>query len=76
MNKKTTNRYTYTMINFSTGKVVKKIQKTEPKLKGYTCTSQERELPSHNARGERLFFDANNRPYYALEDEYGFHRQP
>jgi len=66
---------TYKMHNFATGKTVTKTQKTEPKLKGYVCVASERELPETNSRGERLFRDANNRPYYAAVNADGSHYQ-
>jgi hypothetical protein len=66
----------YTMTNFGTKQTVRKIQKTEPKMKGFTCVARERVLPERNAKGERLFYDANNRPYYASETEDGSHYQP
>jgi len=67
---------TYTMRNFTTGKTVKKTQKTEPKLAGYVCTAREKVMPETNSGGERLFFDANNRPYYAAVNADGSHYQP
>jgi hypothetical protein len=66
----------YTMTNCTTGETVRKIQKTEPKLKGFVCVAQERVMPERNSKGERLFFDANNRPYYAAENADGSHYQP
>jgi len=53
-------KYEYTMTNFATRQTVKKIQKTEPKLKGFTCVGRSRVLPEVNSRGEKLFRDANN----------------
>ncbi|GDX11845.1 hypothetical protein LBMAG57_36170 [Verrucomicrobiota bacterium] len=67
---------TYTMHNLTTGKTVKKNQKTEPKLAGFICVSRERVAPETNSRGDRLFRDANNRPYYAAENADGSHYQP
>jgi hypothetical protein len=67
---------TYTMHNLTTGKTVTKNQKTEPKLTGFICVSRERFTPSTNSRGERLFRDANNRPYYAAVNADGSHCQP
>ena len=67
---------TYKMHNFTTGQTVTKTQKTEPKIKGFTCVASEREMPETNSRGERLFRDANNRPYYAAVNADGSHRQP
>ena len=66
----------YKMHNFTTGKTVMKTQKTEPKLKGYVCVSAERVLPEASSQGDRLFRDANNRPYYAAVGNDGFHHQP
>ncbi|MDV7392903.1 hypothetical protein RZS08_16150, partial [Arthrospira platensis SPKY1] len=66
----------FQMTNFRTGESVRKIQKTMPRMKGFICVSIDRVLPQRNSRGERLFFDANNRPYYAAENEEGFHYQP
>ena len=66
----------YTMSNFATKETVRKIQKTEPKMKGFVCVARERVLPSRNRKGERLFWDANNRPYYAAENDDGSHYQP
>jgi hypothetical protein len=67
---------TYTMHNLTTGKTVKKNQKTEPKLAGFICVSRERVTPETNSRGDRLFRDANNRPYYAAANADGSHYQP
>ena len=64
------------MTNFATNETVRKIQKMEPKMKGFTCVARKRVLPERNSKGERLFYDANNRPYYAAENEEGFHYQP
>ncbi len=66
----------YAMHNFQTGQHVVKTQKTEPKLKGFVCVSRERVLPEVNSRGEQLFHDANNRPYYARVMADGSHYQP
>lgn len=67
---------TYVMRNFATGETVRKTQKNRPKLAGFTCVSSEAVLPDRNASGERLFRDANNRPYYAAESKDGTHRHP
>lgn len=67
---------TYKMHNFATGESVTKTQKTEPKIKGYVCVASERARPETNSRGDRLFLDANNRPYYAAVNADGSHYQP
>lgn len=66
---------TYSMHNFATGAHVKKTQKNEPKIKGYVCVAIERVMPKFNARGEKLFCDANQ-PYYAAVRADGSHHQP
>ena len=67
---------TFVMSNLTTGQTVRKTQRTQPKMAGFTCVSIEASLPETNERGERLFRDANNRPYYAAVAADGAHRQP
>lgn len=67
---------TYYLHNFATGQRMAKTQRTTPKVKGFTVVRSERILPERNAAGERLFYDANNRPYYARVNKDGFHYQP
>jgi hypothetical protein len=69
-------KYEYTMLNLKTNHSFRKIQKTAPRIKGYICTAREKILPLYNSTGERLFYDANNWPYYAKENKTGFHYQP
>ena len=69
-------KYKYTMTNFATRQTVTKKQKTEPKMKGYICVDRSRVLSETNSRGEKLFRDANNDPYYARVNADGSHYQP
>jgi hypothetical protein len=64
------------MYNFTTGQRAVKSQKTEPRMKGFICIDSRPDLPEMNENGDRLFWDANNQPYYASEREDGFHYQP
>ena len=64
------------MRNFATGEKILKNQKTEPKLKGFVCVARERVLPEKNSKGEHLYYDGTNRPYYAKVMADGSHYQP
>jgi len=66
----------FVMHNFQTGETVRKTQKTQPRMTGFTCVDSERVLPERDEQGNRLFRDANNRPYYATVRPDGFHYQP
>lgn len=68
--------YTYTLRDCATGKTITKTQITEPRVAGYVCVDREKVRPAINSQGERLFRDANNRPYYAAVRDDGSHRQP
>lgn len=67
---------TFKMHNFATGAQIEKTQKNKPKIKGFVCVAKQRVLPEKNSKGERLFYDANNRPYYARVNAEGSHYQP
>jgi hypothetical protein len=66
----------FVMHNPQTGETVRKNQKTQPRMTGFTCVASERVLPERDERGRRLFRDGENRPYYAKVNADGFHRQP
>jgi hypothetical protein len=66
----------FVMHNPQTGETVRKNQKTQPRMAGFTCVDSERVLPERDEQGRRLFRDGENRPYYATVNTDGFHRQP
>lgn len=66
---------TYVMHNFATGKTVRKTQRTQPRMSGWTCVSVEAVLPAVNARGQHRVEGANGW-YYATELADGSHYAP
>lgn len=65
---------TYVMRNFGAGKTVRKTQRTQPRMAGWTCVSIEA-ATSSNARGQQRFNGASG-SYCATVMRDGSHYQP
>ena len=66
---------TYVMHNFATGQTVRKTQRTQPRMSGWTCVSVEAARPAVNSQGQRRFAGANG-AYYATVRHDGSHYAP
>jgi hypothetical protein len=67
-------KYLWTLRNWSTGETLKKNQKTEPRVRGFSVVDRERILPERP--GYKIFRNAQNEQYYAKENAEGSHYQP